>query len=144
MSFPSATASVGGSAVTPHFGARGCSPGDLVRPRVFVRPAGTVMPIGLGSGLPIGVQIIRDLLEAPRAATEADSHHVGLPGIAELQASANSGAIATIIAHWACSTAVSAGDSSKRVPVRGNVHSGRDEFRGTFELRTRESRSWQS
>ena len=34
---------------------------------------------------------------------------------------------------WACSTAVSAGDSSKKVPSRGNTRSGRDEFRGTFE-----------
>ena len=33
---------------------------------------------------------------------------------------------------WACSTAVSAGDSSKMVPSRGNVRSGRDEFRETF------------
>jgi hypothetical protein len=34
---------------------------------------------------------------------------------------------------WACSTAVSAGDSSIMVPSRGNARSGRDEFRETFE-----------
>ena len=45
-------------------------------------------------------------------------------------------AIGTMPARWACSTAVSAGDSSEKVPVRGNAYSGRDEFRGTFERRS--------
>jgi hypothetical protein len=41
--------------------------------------------------------------------------------------------LGTIRAGWACSTAVSAGDSSIMVPSRGNARSGRDEFRETFE-----------
>jgi hypothetical protein len=34
--------------------------------------------------------------------------------------------------EWACSTAVSAGDSSRKVPSCGNARSGRDEFRESF------------
>ena len=56
------------------------------------------------------------------------------PRTVELQASANDPAIDTISARWACSTAVSAGDSSIKVPSRGNARSGRDEFRETFGL----------
>lgn len=41
--------------------------------------------------------------------------------------------LGTIRPGWACSTAVSAGDSSIMVPSRGNARSGRDEFRETFE-----------
>ena len=40
--------------------------------------------------------------------------------------------VCTIAPGWACSTAVSAGDSSSKVPSRGNARSGRDEFRETF------------